>query len=153
GRGNKLTGIAIVATLGARIGTIIQGFPEGNTIVGNGGDGVDAGATSASATLELNQIGVSGFSANGNGGDGIALPGPSHPTGAIGPGTPIGANQGNGIHLPGASADADQVVANLIGVDPSDNLVGNQGAGVLIDGQGDNIIGGTAAGTGNTISG
>ena len=153
GRGNQLSGIAVTATLGAHIGVVVQGFPDGNTIVGNGGQGVDLAASSSSATIELNQIGIFSFTANGNGGDGIRLAGPSSVVGDVGLGNTIVASGGDGIHITGISADANQIVGNHIGVDSNDELFPNQGNGVAVDGPGSNIIGGTAVGAGNTISG
>jgi hypothetical protein len=50
GRGNGADGIAIVASLGVHVDAVIQGFPEGNTIVGNGGNGESGDATRRSET-------------------------------------------------------------------------------------------------------
>jgi hypothetical protein len=151
GHGNGLAGVAITASVGVHIGDFSSGLQNGNTIGGNGGDGIDVGAT-ATATIELNHIGISGFTATPNGGDGIRLSGPSSVVGDVGLGNTIVASGGNGITITGASADSNQIVGNDIGVDSSDELLGNQGDGVAIDGPGANIIGGTTAGAGNTIS-
>ena len=69
------------------------------------------------------------------------------------PGNVISGNKGHGIHITGIEAAKNQVLGNLIGLDPSGtNPLGNTREGIAIGGA-DNIIGGASAGAGNVISG
>jgi titin len=70
-------------------------------------------------------------------------------------GNVISGNAGNGLILSGPGASRNQIIGNLIGTDPSGQTsMINLGYGMIVsDGASDNTIGGTAAGTGNVISG
>jgi hypothetical protein len=70
----------------------------------------------------------------------------------------ISGTGGVGVHIavyfPGNRAGGNQVTGNYIGTDPTGTFaIGNGSTGVAIDGGFNNIIGGTAAGAGNLISG
>src|SRR5262249_39693623 len=70
----------------------------------------------------------------------------------------ISGNQGNGITISGAAANANTVQASFIGTDPSgSSAVPNQGDGIAIRDGSHNLIGANTIGTswtlGNVISG
>ena len=94
----------------------------------------------------------------GNTGDGINLNGVS---GTIVGGTTAGArnvvsgNNNAGIRVTGAAATGNQIRGNYIGVNTlGSGAVPNTNGGVILQSSaGSNVIGGTAAGAGNVISG
>lgn len=71
-----------------------------------------------------------------------------------GAGNVISANRQTGVQIVGKSSSDNLVQGNLIGTDKSGTYVlANFGSGVSIDGASNNTIGGTLAGSRNTISG
>jgi hypothetical protein len=158
GRGNGGNGITIIGTTGVKIGVTAVGSPslQGNSILANAGDGINADSTSASATIVSNSIGFVSSGPGGNqpnGGDGIDLSGPSNVVGEIGLGNVIVGSGEWGVRLTGASANANQIQANSIGLNQSGASAGNGEGGVRISTASSNIVGGTEPGSGNTISG
>jgi|GEM_PF-715997 len=134
------------------------GGSEGNLISGNGGDGIDIDASITNTVLG-NYIGVdiTGSSAQANGGYGIYLTNAAN-NNTIGGTTASARNiiSGNvrfGVYINGA--DSNTVLGNYIGVDAAGTAaVANQRDGIqLANGADNNIIGGTAAGSINVISG
>jgi parallel beta-helix repeat protein len=144
--------------------TTIGGTAAGslNLIAGNGGNGITLGSDVQGALVEGNAIGVdqSGTSARPNLGDGVrsyaaatTIGGTTTTPGAA-PGNIISGNFGNGISLlstvPGSSAS---IQGNLIGLDKTGAIaVKNLGDGVNSNAA-QTSIGGTAAGSGNVVSG
>ena len=127
----------------------------GNTVSGNGGDGIDflavPGAVpgSTSETVSNNFIGTdsNGAQAIGNGGSGITL---------VGSANVLNDNviSGNGVHGIDIRSEGEDVIrGNAIGTDASGKSnLGNHGDGVLIETAAGNTIGGTGSGMPNTIA-
>jgi hypothetical protein len=126
---------------------------SGNTV--NGVDIQDAGTTGN--VVAGNYIGTdsTGTAALGNHVHGIVILNTSNNT--IGGSTAAAGNvvSGNGLHgIIIASSQQNVVAANLIGTDASGTVaLGNAGDGVAISRGANNLIGGTAAGARNVISG
>ncbi len=159
--GNGASGVAIVSGASNNLlgGT---GAAAGNTISGGWGDGIyisDPGTTGN--LVEANLIGTdaSGTHALGNNNVGVAIlnSATDNTIGgtAAGAGNTISANSADGVHIAGAGTTGNLVEGNLVGTDGSGtHALGNDGSGVVIaTGAGNNTIGGTTAGAGNTISG
>ena len=159
--GNGASGIEVQGTPS---GVVIGGttVAAANVIAGNGIHGISLGAT---ATQVIgNQIGTdrSGTSAIPNAQDGIFVAGANNRigvSGTSGAGNPvanlISGNAAYGIEV-GSGGNGTLIQANKIGTDASGsaalpNGVAPTGAGILA--QEAVTIGGTAAGTGNLISG
>ena len=130
-----------------------------NVISGNHLGGVDIEDTRASGNAVWgNYIGVdiTGTNAMGNWANGVFILtvtnnfiGGSLP----GQGNVISGSGANGVYITGAGAQANVVAGNMIGVDATGlKGVGNLLSGVRIESPG-NVIGGTAAGARNIISG
>jgi hypothetical protein len=96
------------------------------------------------------------MNALGNGDYGMVITSPSNTVGgtATGAGNVIAANLGPGINMAFPSATLNQVQGNLIGVAADGaSPLGNGWAGIQIgSGALGNLVGGTAAGSGNTIA-
>ncbi len=109
-------------------GNLIGVGADGQTNIGNGGDGINLASNSANGNLI--------------GGVGVGL------------GNVIAANDGNGILVQGPATSNTTIVGNAIGTDAAGLLsLGNNGHGVLIEnGSYGNLIGGTAIGAGNKIA-
>ncbi|HXG10778.1 MAG TPA: Calx-beta domain-containing protein, partial [Gemmataceae bacterium] len=165
--GTDVTGTVAIPNQGGVLiasgasGNIIGGTAPGvrNLISGNFSYGVRIANGSPSNRVEGNFIGtdVTGALDLANMGPGVEIDSAANNT--IG-GTTAGArnvisgNDGNGIRIVGSTAMNNLVQGNFIGTDSSGTLfLGNGGSGVLIDGAPDNLIGGTAAGARNIISG
>ena len=135
---------------------------QGNLISNNGGNGIEIrGPSSTNNILIGNYIGVypSGNDAWGNSFNGIAIwaGANNNVVGSliIEQRNLISGNDQNGVWIGGTGSDQNQVLGNYIGT-RVDGLgpVGNGLAGVsLQNGAANNIIGGTAPGAGNLISG
>jgi hypothetical protein len=175
--GVKIQGLQIVhfPRLGVGIGggarnTVIGGdrftgsgpLGQGNLISGNGLLGVwFEGTGTMRNTVHGNYIGtdVFGTAALGNAFDGVAMGyGASDNTiGGITTGTfnLISSNGDDGVHLQDRDTTGNQILGNLIGTDVSGTTaLGNLGNGVLVGFEAsNNIIGGSASGAGNLISG
>ena len=135
----------------------------GNVISGNDGDGIQLGFGATDNRIMSNLIGPTalGDEALGNGRHGVAI--------FDSPGNIIGGTEGgalnvisgngvNGVFIGrggnGGGAVNNQVLGNYIGLKVNGSeALGNGHHGVLIEDTSDNIIGGTAVGSGNVISG
>ncbi len=125
----------------------IGGVGAGNTISGNGLDGITVEAASNSNDIVQNVIGIDASKvAAANGRDGIRVTG-SFST-AIRSGNQIANNAGSGVRIVAAAAQAAAQGTRVTGNTLQANLAG----GVVVDGGGAHMIGGTTAGTGNTIT-
>ena len=145
----------------------------GNVIVDSNGDGVQILGSDATGNLiQGNMIGLDGAEAGSvdidvnldNSQNGVAIDGGRDNTiGGTGAdaGNVIGGNGGCGILISGAGATGNLVEGNLIGATVSGDTSffssdyyydGNDQGGIYIDSGGDNTVGGTAAGAGNTIA-
>ena len=130
----------------------------GNVISGNGLNGVEiANSAAASNIVQGNFIGTdaTGNTAVGNAGAGVFISAASD--NVIGGSTPAARNVLSGNHRSGVGIGGvsfrNKVQGNFIGTDISGGMaLGNEENGILIYGGGDNLVGGTAAGEGNTIS-
>ncbi len=130
----------------------------GNVISGNDTSGLAIRGSGTSGNVVLgNRIGtdITGTAALGNQGDGLSLVSESSANtiggAAPGAGNVISGNNGDGVDITGF-ASGYTVLGNLIGTDVTGTApLGNNGHGILI-GNGQNTIGGTAAGAGNVIS-
>lgn len=131
-----------------------------NVISGHGTDGVNvAGSGTMSNVVSGNYIGLdaSGTVAMGIGVDGVWI-GDGAQDNRVGGGTPgernvISGSANNGVVLDGVLSNT--VSGNYIGTDASGTVaIGNGNTGIAIDFDAqNNVIGGTAAGEGNLISG
>jgi hypothetical protein len=149
---------------GNRVGTDSNGVSdtaERNIISANSTEGVfigDAGTESNSVAGNFIGTDASGMIAVGNAASGILVY-----TGAAnnmiggtanGAGNVCSANHQHGVWLLGAGTTDNVVQGNLIGTDASGTLaLGNAGDGVAISFGANNLIGGTATGARNVISG
>jgi CSLREA domain-containing protein len=157
-RGNGLSGVLLNETPSNIIGGSSAG--AGNLVSGNDTHGVDLFGSGATGNqVQGNFIGTSatGTAGLGNSGHGVFLNGA--PTNLIG-GTAAGArnlisgNNSDGVAINGSQATGNQVQGNYIGTDVTGTLDrGNTFDGVFLDGAPTNLIGGTAAGARNLISG
>jgi hypothetical protein len=176
--GNYLgTNAAGTAALGNNYGVIISGGAANNTIGGivtgagnvisgnrvagvrfqdNGTSnnkvlGNYIGINAAGSTAVPNDIGVlifMGANANTVGGTTAAA------RNIISGSRPLAVGDGIGIYISGSSTSGNQVQGNYIGTNPSGTAAMANDYGVVIDnGAQNNTIGGSAAGTGNVISG
>jgi Ca2+-binding RTX toxin-like protein len=122
------------------------------------GASVDA-PNAAGAVIQGNRIGTNaaGTAAVANGGPGVRISGSAGNT--VGGTTPaarnvISGNTGNGVSITGAASTGNVVQGNYVGTDKNGTVALGNASGVLLDGGAhDNVIGGTAAGAGNVISG
>src|SRR4029450_2534459 len=133
-----------------------------NLISGNGGSGIKLETAAAIANLiKGNSIGVnaSGFAAIANGDSGIGFEnGPSGNTigglSSTGSGNVISGNEEAGIMFVGANVTGNIVIGNRIGTDGlGPTRIRNGGDAIHIASGSGNVIGGTAVGAGNLISG
>ena len=162
--GNQVDGILLNDAYQTLIGgTAAQ---AGNLISGNGQNGIvvsnlapaPAGVLGALNTIQGNRIGTDrgGAAAVPNGNDGVFIDGAiltlvgGTPSGA---GNLISGNVSSGIEIAGTASTSNQVDGNTIGTNLSgESALGNT-VGIYLNGAPGNLIGGTAAGAGNLISG
>ncbi|MDH5293369.1 MAG: cadherin-like domain-containing protein, partial [Acidimicrobiia bacterium] len=155
-RGNGTYGVHV---FGGAVGTAIGGTTvgAGNTISGNGSDGIFvAGAGTVGTLIHGNHIGVDvgGTAIVGNTGNGIEIdwevPNQTIGGSALGAGNVISGNL-NGIYSLWANDMA--IAGNIIGLDAAGTIdLGNTNVGIRVGG--DNVvIGGTTAGARNVVSG
>jgi titin len=158
---NRINGVDIVG--GASFNTVGGTTPGArNVLSGNAYNGVViAFAGTVDNLVEGNDIGTtaSGGTALANGGDGVDIVGGAN-TNTIGGASAaarniISGNSGNGVNIRDANSNNNVIAHNDIGT----NLAGtaalaNGGDGVLVqNGATNNTVGGTAAGSGNVVSG
>lgn len=155
GRGNAGDGLRIQ-------GGSHWALVEGNVISGNGGAGVlVAGQGTDGSIIRANAVGSSadGRSPIGNLGPGIQLDGGAKFNLVGGPNPAdrnvISGGRTHGVLIRGEGTVGNRVEGNYIGLDASGIApLPNAGDGVHVrDGATSNVVGGTAAGTGNYISG
>jgi hypothetical protein len=130
---------------------------DGNLISGNGTGVLIQDANTTLNSVEFNVIGTdfTGTNALANGVGVSILNGASNNViGAPHFGNVISGNTAYGVEIFGDGTSSNLVQSNMIGVDISGMVALANGGGVLISfGATDNVIGGTKAMTGNTISG
>ena len=142
-----------------------SGSNEGNLISGNGGHGIvlDGNGT-ISTTANLIKANVIGLDSTGNGGLGNTLGGISIADGAsantvggdrtAGEGNVIsGHTDSVGITVDGVNSDANIIVGNLVGTDLTGGSPFANSTGILNQDAPNTVIGGTASGEGNAVSG
>jgi trimeric autotransporter adhesin len=178
--GNGAAGVTVNASWGNQIlGNTIGTNAAGTVAIANGGNGVlilSAGSTLVANNLLSgngdNGIGINGSSSNviqgnviglnagqtaaiGNTNQGIWIAAGSTANviggSGAGEGNVLSGNTHAGIEINGASSDFNNIVGNRIGVNASDVAFGN-GAGVVVFGANNNLIGGTTALAGNLIA-
>ena len=154
---NALDGINVVNSARVTIGG--PGPGAGNTIAGNGFDGIDLD-NAQEVSIEGNAIGTTfgGAPGLGNASDGIHIGNSPNVTvggSEPGAGNVISGNVGRGMRLVGPQSTSIRVAGNRIGTNPGGSAALPNGSdGVLIDGDAhDTIVGGPAAGERNVISG
>lgn len=155
---NASDGITIFGAADNLVGGTVAG--AGNLISGNGGRGVlVTGSSSRNNLIQGNHIGtdttgtvkipnrfsgVELFNASSNIVGGIQLEARNL----------ISGNLLSGVSLTDSNASGNTVLGNFVGTDASgSNALGNSRSGIFISGVQSNIIGGSAAGTHNLISG
>ncbi len=131
-----------------------------NVVGGNLGNGIQLGNSSATGNQILNNyvgVNAAGSSALGNGGIGVMVQSGAsfNAVGAVGYGNLVSGNAQQGIRITGTTSTGNTVVANTVGLDSSGLLaLGNAQEGIYIsNGANATTVGGTAAGSGNIISG
>jgi hypothetical protein len=156
-RGNNLSGVYIGdGAKSNKVGT--TGAGSRNLISGNDRAGVEiSGAGTANNTVAGNFIGTQGNGAAPLGNlTGVLIAGGATANtigGSSDDARNVISGNGTGIRMI-AGSDANQVLGNFIGLDATGHAaVGNSGDGVVIDTCDDNIIGNTALGNPNVISG
>lgn len=161
-RGN-IYGVLVEGADGTKVGG--TGTGEGNVVSGNDGagvyiaDGSFFGGVPANTVVLGNLIGTDAAGENGSvpNADGVVLQGADGA--AVGDGSTAGRNvisdnSFRGVNITSGTVGAS-LLGNYIGVDDEGNTdAGNVADGVLISGDSiNNLIGGSAAGFGNVISG
>ncbi len=149
--GNAFNGI--IAS-GADHNTIV-----GNVVGGNGTNGIRIRSGATGSVVKGNFVGIgSGGVVFSNFADGVQINDGAVQTTvggtSTGAGNVISGNAANGVHLVDATTTGNTVLGNLIGTTLDGKTPrGNSGHGVFIEtGSSNNGIGGTAAGSGNTIA-
>jgi parallel beta-helix repeat protein len=157
GLGNTFDGVDVGGgASNNKIGGTAAG--AGNTIAGNGGEGIDLeDAGTAGNLVQGNFVGTNAAGATGLGNhlDGVMLLNASNTL--IGPSNILSGNgvneEGAGINIQGTGAQGNMVIGNLIGTNPTGTAgLGNSLIGVFVgDGASNNVIG--VIGQRNVISG
>jgi parallel beta-helix repeat protein len=167
-QGNRIgTSAAGTAKLGNGTGVEISGAANntvggaaagaGNLISGNTNNGVVIFSNAATGNRVLgNQIGTDGTgTAKLGNGTGVFISDAANNTiggTATGAGNLISGNTNDGVLIGGSGATGNRVQGNRIGTDLTGTAALGNGTGVLIA-SANNLVGGTAAGAGNLISG
>ncbi len=155
-RGNIFEGVLISGSSGNLIGgtntadrNVISGNADAGVYILNGGGNKVIGnfiGTTVAGTVRLGNTnnGVAVYNSSGNtvgGTDGASR-------------NLISGNRASGVYLFGAGSSGNTVSGNYIGTDPAGTLsISNLADGITISAGMNNVIGGTAAGAGNLISG
>ncbi|MDH4280294.1 MAG: right-handed parallel beta-helix repeat-containing protein, partial [Acidimicrobiia bacterium] len=124
-----------------------------SVISGSGSAGIRIAATATGAVVTGNRIGtdLDGTGSFGNGSDGIVVLAGGAAVGSVGDGNTIVASTSAGIRF-GSSATG-VAIANRIGIDAADTVVGVGTDGIVVAAGASPTIGGTGAGEGNLITG
>lgn len=154
--GNVANGIHILGSPGNWIGGLAPG--NGNVISGNRQSGIYiAGAAAEENRILRNRIGtaVEGTNALSNVQDGITVLGsPGNFIGAAGLGNLVSGNRAGGIVLSGVAAAGNVLQGNLVGTDVTgQQAISNATSGIILLSARQTLIGGTAPGAGNLVSG
>lgn len=150
--GNAGDGIQVRSAVSNNIG--IGSADTGNTISGNGGDGIQLGTNASLTVVTMNIIGTgtNGLAARPNGGEGILIFRSATNYIGIPAGNLISGNQGSGIKIEDPQSRNNITINNNIGIDSTGSgALGNSDHGVYILNAPSNTIG-TIAGR-NVISG
>ena len=151
---------------GAGTGNIFGGGAAGarNVVGGNTNGGIVVGNASSGATIQGNYVGVGadGVTVLANGSAGVRIEGGSTGTlvgtnldasNDVAERNVIAGNANYGVVIDGAATTGTLLRGNWIGLDAGGNARGNAQAGVFLSASAsNNMIGGTAAGAGNTIA-
>jgi CSLREA domain-containing protein len=152
--GNASSGIYLESSSNNTIGGTSGGTR--NLISGNNAAGVAIFLGSSNNSVLGNYIGtdVSGALDLGNGIEGIAIDNSANNIiGGVTGGNVISGND-VGLQIISAGSTGNQVLGNFIGVNAAGTAaIGNSQEGIVLDGASSNIIGGTATGARNVISG
>jgi titin len=155
---NGLSGVLVVDSVDNLIGGLAAGF--GDVLSGNTSAGVwVTGAKSTRNLVVGDRIGTDAGGTNplGNGFSGVLIAGAGgNIVGGTTPGAAnlISGNGSTGVLIAGTGATGNVVLGNRIGTDLSGRrAVPNTDDGVFLNAAPGNLIGGTAAGAGNLISG
>jgi hypothetical protein len=141
-------------------GTMVGGTASGagNLISGNSSDGLQIFANNN--VVQGNTVGtdVTGATALANGGDGVIVTNGSNNTiggTSAGAGNLLSGNNGDGIGLAASSGNGtgNVIQGNLIGADITGAKALGNARGIYLNNMTGTLIGGTAAGAGNVISG
>jgi hypothetical protein len=151
--GNGSNGIRALASTSGIIGGSAPG--EGNVISGNASSGIVLDSDVSGTVIQGNRIGTNaaGTAVIANDGGGVGLNGTNNTLGgsAAGARNIISGNVSGGVSLYGS---ANAIKGNYIGLDITGAVdLGNGGIGIRAIGSTSGIIGGSAAGEGNVISG
>jgi parallel beta-helix repeat protein len=149
-RGNASGGISVGGS-SSTIGGVQAN--DGNLISGNGFNGILVWNAAQFTAILGNRIGTdkNGTAALGNDGYAVRVFGPSTVIGAVGNGRNLISGNGRGVSLEG-DADATIVRNNVIGLNATGTAKLPNDGGIRISTHA-NLIGGSAAGAGNVISG
>jgi len=158
-RGNGNDGIQISGVRNNRIGGALP--QHRNVISGNGSDGVEVGGVGSVDNLIIgNFIGTSatGDTAIGNSSDGVSVVLGASATQIGGAATAernvIAGNGSDGIEINGTATTDTSIFGNYIGLDLTGSIdLGNAVNGIAINASSNNLVGGTAAGQRNVVSG
>ena len=156
GLGNNLAGIQIVASSLNVVGGTSSSTR--NLVSGNAGSGVELLAGASGNTVQGNFVGtdLTGRWALSNRVDGIHIESDGNTIGGAvsGAGNLISGNLMHGVSLVGLNAAANLIQGNFIGTDLRGMAaIPNHYSGLGVSGAPNNTIGGSAAGSGNLISG
>lgn len=154
--GNAANGIHVLAAPENWIGGTNAG--SGNVVSGNRQSGIYINGIGSTGNLVVRNIvgpGVDGTNALPNQQDGITvISSPANRIGLPGHGNLVSGNLSGGITLSGSSALTNVVQGNLVGTDiTGQRALGNSRSGITLNGVRNSLIGGTAPGEGNLVSG
>lgn len=159
--GNTGDGIALREFSAAGSSDVIIGSGsdpnDGNTISGNGGDGIAITAMFGSVEIYANKIGVNSAAtaAIPNAIAGIRIQSPGNDIGLAGnsgAGNIISGNLGDGVMLVTASSVGNKLYGNFIGTNSTGAALGNNSDGIYVNQSSISNIIGDNAGSGNTIA-
>ena len=153
--GNMRDGVLLTGAPGNSLGRTEAG--SGNLISGNFGNGIEIngpGATGNAVQGDFIGLDVTGTYALPNARDGVVVGESNNTIGGTSAAARnvVSGNGGNGVTVSNATGVA--ILGNFIGTDATGtHALGNAADGVLLDTAASNLIGGTAAGARNIISG